>query len=183
MIRYFTIAFLMTCCFAVSGQLPLEAGRWHADIALNDSTNLPFILIVSKDGLSIENAEELVKLTDVRVNEDSVSAFFPLYDAEVRLLSLGTLAVGEYINHGKTSNNVFYMRALKEPAFRFSESPKDPKTDISGKWKLVFDGEEGVNRQNVAVFRQSGGRVTGSVLTPTGDHRYLDGELSGDRLR
>ncbi|MFM8432840.1 MAG: peroxiredoxin family protein [Bacteroidota bacterium] len=165
------------------GQVPLEAGRWHADLALNDSTNLPFILIVSRNGISIENADEIIPLTDLRVIEDSITCRFPLYDAELKLLSLGSLTVGEFINHGKTSNNVFYLRATKEPSFRFSSNPSKPSSDLSGKWKLVFDGEEGVNKQNVAVLKQTGNRVTGSVLTPTGDHRFLDGEISGTRLR
>ncbi|MFM9053014.1 MAG: hypothetical protein ACKOKF_12000, partial [Bacteroidota bacterium] len=81
------LVFFFSFYLTSKGQVPLEAGRWHADLALNDSTNLPFILIVSRNGLSIENADEIIPLTDLRVIEDSITCRFPLYDAELKLLS------------------------------------------------------------------------------------------------
>jgi hypothetical protein len=32
------------------------------------------------------------------------------------------------------------------------------------------------------VFKQTGNRLTGTFLTPTGDYRYLDGNVVGDSL-
>ncbi|MFM9052244.1 MAG: hypothetical protein ACKOKF_08000, partial [Bacteroidota bacterium] len=106
--KHLTVLFTALCLsLALKGQLPLQPGRWHADIALNDSTDLSFILLVTKEGLAIENADETVLLEPIRVEGEVVSARFALYDAELKLTVLGPIVIGEYINHGKTSNNVF----------------------------------------------------------------------------
>ena len=34
----------------------------------------------------------------------------------------------------------------------------------------------------VGVFSQTGNRLTGTILTITGDYRYLDGTVQGDRF-
>lgn len=176
------LQFLLSFTIA-KAQLPLENGRWHADIQLNDSTNLPFVLIVDGQTVSIENAEERVKLDVINSSEDSLTVRFPLYDAEIKMASIGPIATGEYINHAKTSNNVFYFRCIKAPSYRCFMHLQPPAADMTGRWQLEFEHEEGVDKKNIALLKQKGNRVTGSVLTATGDHRYLDGELSGNHLR
>ena len=171
--------------FTVSGQgnFPLESGRWHAEIQLNDSVNLPFVLIVAGKSISIENASENIVMDVTSFNDDSVAARFPLYDAEIRMASLRQIATGEFINHAKTNNNIYYFRAIKDPSFRCFMNPEKTTASLSGRWELQFDHEEGIDKLNVAILKQEGNRVTGSVLTATGDHRYLDGELSGNHLQ
>jgi thiol-disulfide isomerase/thioredoxin len=166
----------------MNAQSLLEDGRWHADLQLNDSTNLGFTIVTKGGEVSIENAAEKITLTDIRFSNDSIFARFPYYDAELRFVNLGEILSGEYINLAKTSNNIYYFRALKNFNYRFFQNPAPPKINLSGRWQLVFDNEEGIDRSNVAVFTQTGNRVTGSVLTVTGDHRYLDGEISGDQV-
>jgi thiol-disulfide isomerase/thioredoxin len=177
------LVFSIFVCNNVFSQQFVENGRWHADLQLNDSTNLGVELITENDTLYFINAEERVMLSEVSMNGDSVTARFPFYDSELRFTSLGPILVGEYVNHARTSNNVFYFRALKDLDFRFSMQPEKPAADLSGRWELFFESEKGEGASNVAVLRQQGNRVTGTVLTATGDHRFLDGELSGNHLR
>lgn len=165
-----------------AGQSVLEDGRWHADLQLNDSINLGFTMTTHAGNIVIENAGEKIELTDIRYSDDSVIARFPYYDAELRFLNMGMILAGEFVNLAKSSNNVYYFRALKDFTYRAFQNPAPPSGTISGRWQLIFDQEEGIDRSCVAVLKQEGNRVTGSVLTATGDHRYLDGEISGDRM-
>lgn len=181
--NYKLILLLLTLNLSAWAQNTLEDGIWHADLQLNDSTNLSFILKTSAGTMVIENADERIELTDIRYEDDSVWARFPYYDSELRFTNLGPLLNGEFVNHGKTSNNVLYFRALKDMPYRFTLQPLPASGNLSGRWQLIFDGEEGVNKSNVAIFNQRGNRVTGTVLTATGDHRFLDGELNGNKLK
>lgn len=174
--------FILLHSITVSGQSTLEDGRWHADLQLNDSVNLGFILITNAGTITIENATERIALTNIRTSGDSIVARFPFYDAELRFINLGMVLAGEYVNLAKASNNIFYFRAVKDFSYRFIQRPSTPAANLTGRWQLIFDHEEGIDRSNVAVFSQTGNRVTGSVLTVTGDHRYLDGEISGNEM-
>ena len=81
--------FILLHSITVSGQSTLEDGRWHADLQLNDSVNLGFILITNAGTITIENATERIALTDIRTSGDSIVARFPFYDAELRFINLG----------------------------------------------------------------------------------------------
>ncbi|WP_018619032.1 peroxiredoxin family protein [Spirosoma luteum] len=68
-------------------------------------------------------------------------------------------------------------------AYRFTKN-ESTTTNVSGKWATQFESKTGkVDSVNaVGVFEQTGNRVTGTFLTPTGDYRYLDGNVVGDSL-
>jgi peroxiredoxin len=48
---------------------------------------------------------------------------------------------------------------------------------------VAFTSDAGQSSAGVAEFAQSFEHVTGTILTPTGDHRFLAGEVHGDELR
>jgi thiol-disulfide isomerase/thioredoxin len=55
--------------------------------------------------------------------------------------------------------------------------------DVTGKYAAVFRSEDGRDSSmKVGVFQQRGNRVSGTFLTPTGDYRFLDGNMVGDSL-
>jgi thiol-disulfide isomerase/thioredoxin len=66
---------------------------------------------------------------------------------------------------------------------RFLVAPHGaPRLDnpFTGRWSVSFDGEE---HPSVALFEYSSmGRLTGTILTATGDYRYLEGALKRDSL-
>ncbi|WP_020602068.1 TlpA disulfide reductase family protein [Spirosoma spitsbergense] len=68
-------------------------------------------------------------------------------------------------------------------AYRFTKD-EPTTTNVSGKWATQFESKTGkVDSINaVGIFEQNGNRVTGTFLTPTGDYRYLDGNVVGDSL-
>jgi peroxiredoxin len=55
--------------------------------------------------------------------------------------------------------------------------------DLSGRWAATFTMEDGSSYEAVGEFTQQGNAITGTFLTPTGDHRFLAGEVSGSELR
>jgi peroxiredoxin len=57
-----------------------------------------------------------------------------------------------------------------------------PVANVAGRWSVVFTDDQGKPSAGVAELQQAGALVTGTVLTPTGDHRFLAGEVRGEEL-
>jgi len=53
---------------------------------------------------------------------------------------------------------------------------------VSGRWAIKFIDDSGAPEVAVGEFSQSHDVVTGTILTTTGDHRYLAGQVKGDEL-
>jgi len=55
---------------------------------------------------------------------------------------------------------------------------RDPP-NVAGRWAVTFTGKDGSASPAIAELTQQGARVVGTVLDPTGDHRFLEGEVAG----
>jgi thiol-disulfide isomerase/thioredoxin len=58
----------------------------------------------------------------------------------------------------------------------------DPDVDFSGKYAVNFIHEETDTTVSVGIFQQNGQEVNGTFLTPTGDYRYLQGNVMDNKL-
>ncbi|MBC7850895.1 MAG: TlpA family protein disulfide reductase, partial [Chitinophagaceae bacterium] len=65
---------------------------------------------------------------------------------------------------------------------RFAASALKPTHNLSGRWAVTFIRPNGTDRPAVAEFTQKGASVVGTVLTPSGDYRYLEGSIKDDSL-
>lgn len=72
--------------------------------------------------------------------------------------------------------------ALPGAAPRFFPEAAAPGGDVSGRWAVRFTPDDGDAYIAVGEFMQRGSDVTGTFLTPTGDYRYLTGELREGKL-
>ena len=61
-------------------------------------------------------------------------------------------------------------------------TPPPTGGNVTGRWAVTFVAD-GKATEAVGEFVQQGTEVTGTFLTPTGDHRYLAGEFRGGTLR
>ena len=61
--------------------------------------------------------------------------------------------------------------------WRFYDKPAAPAADIGGEWLLETKGEGG--ERGLALLRQTGNQLEGTIQFPSGDVRFLAGEMSG----
>ena len=73
------------------------------------------------------------------------------------------------------------FRAVHGETFRFTNSEASA-INYSGKYQLTFVGEKETYRA-IGVLNQNGNQVTGTFLTPTGDYRYLQGNVVDGKLK
>jgi hypothetical protein len=164
----------------------LQPGSYRAVLELPGG-ELPFGLDIAREEsgfvLTLVNGEERVRVTAVAATEGRLTATMPgsgnALSAEIRGKRL----------HGEVSllraggeRQVLPFRAEAGQLWRFFAQPATDNADVAGRWVVQFTNDDGQQSAGVAEFTQSFERVTGTILTATGDHRFLAGEVHGDEL-
>ncbi|NDC77984.1 MAG: TlpA family protein disulfide reductase [Chitinophagia bacterium] len=132
---------------------------------------------------TIRNAGERIRVTSIRRRGDSVFIDMPVFESSFRLRDHGQGYTGDWVKAGERQPEILQPVELRPGAVTFPPDRGAASTDITGRWKVAFTRPNGTQRAAIAEFRQSGQRLTGTFLTPTGDYRYLEGVISGDSLQ
>ncbi|HVZ26214.1 MAG TPA: TlpA disulfide reductase family protein, partial [Sediminibacterium sp.] len=86
---------------------------------------------------------------------------------------------GSWIKGTSSAPQVMHFTAgTSEPQL----AGKAPVTDISGKWAISFTRPDLTKRPAIGEWQLKGAQLSGTIITPTGDYRYLNGKVTGDHL-
>lgn len=167
---------------------PSLAGLWRGVLA-SPGGELPFGLQLVKKQQNYQakilNGPEQVDTSAVVVSDNEIEIQFSWYDARLRakLDESAQVMSGEW---SKTAANghISKLPFTAQRGYPYRFKPKDTMqmaANVDGVWQVEFNDEDG---PTVAVgeFNQSGHKVNGTFLTPTGDYRYLSGNLQGNEL-
>jgi thiol-disulfide isomerase/thioredoxin len=165
----------------------LQPGSYRAVLELPGG-ELPFGLDVAREEsglvLYLVNGTERVRVHEVTVEPGRLTAKMPGFENTLEARVSGDELEGELTllrRGGETQ--VLPFKAKLGATWRFFEEPLTDNADVAGRWSVTFTDGEGKKTPAVAELAQSFGTVTGTILTPTGDHRFLAGEVRGDDLR
>ena len=160
---------------------------WRMALQRKDGKEIIFQLekprVQGKTTLAIVNAGEKINLTDVTSAGDSLFFTMPAFEASFRVkVQPDGNMTGTFIK--ATSGNMQYWALFGKAndRVRFKATQGNAKHTISGKWNVSITRPNGTIRKALAVFKQQGNRLTGSLLTPSADYRYLDGIVTGDSI-
>ncbi len=135
--------------------------------------------------IEIQNGDERIKVDDIiighdRTNgDDTIMINFPVYDTYIKGKYEEGLIDGDwYVNYKEGYSIPFTARFGKN--HRFTNLSKTPEYDISGKWEVLFNANSPYPA--IGEFQQKGNRLTGTFLTETGDYRFLEGSVQGNKL-
>lgn len=166
--------------------ITLTLGMWHATLS-TPGGELPFGVEISKHEnnytLTIINGDEHLVLDEITTTNDSLIARFPVYESELRLkiMDSGYLS-GAFINLTRSTHASIPLQIKFGSRSRFQVSDKITSSKILNKYATVFSPDTPDSSVAVGVFNQVGNEVTGTFLTPSGDYRYLHGNIYGDSL-
>lgn len=161
----------------------LNTGPWRFELKTVYGT-VPFVIEINrnKDGFKgiLKNGKEEIELTDIVSTDQGISIPLQSYELslEMRLASQGSMT-GYLIRHNKNPKLKTPVAAIHGKDQRFLEDRKRPEIDLNGRWAITLTDEEGKIESGVIVFEQKENKLHGSILTPTGDYRYLEGFVSG----
>lgn len=166
----------------------LKPGIWRA-VLQSPGGELPFgiEIVANADSATytvfVRNGEERLRLDTARVQGDSVKIPMALFDATLTARIGDRTLTGQYVKTGYQTRREMPFRATWGDRFRFVKAPRAGRVNVEGKWAATFLAEGGKDTTRaVGIFRQNGAEVSGTFLTPTGDYRYLAGNLHGDTL-
>jgi len=188
--RIFLIALAVTmlvagCLAKKESVSELKTGTWRATLEIQGQL-LPFTFEVEKDkadgyDIYLRNAGERLLLDEISTGNDSVNIALHIFDANIKARINGDTLVGEFIKNYEKDYNIPFM-AVHGQTYRFEKGTNsEPVPDFSGKYDVKFIHEADTTVA-VGIFNQHGDSVTGTFLTPTGDYRYLQGNVSNNML-
>ena len=142
---------------------------------LNDSIQAGFPVLIGDSVWVIDNGGEVIQLDRIGHNALRV----PVFNGS---LTLNTENTGRWTDSLRpaTGNNSYQV-----PFFLKESASATASQTIDGCWDVWF-GEGSAQQEGVANaqldLRFAGGWLEGTMRTPTGDYRYLSGQLNGNEL-
>ena len=157
-------------------------------------TDLPFnfeVTYVNQDSFYIEilNGDERIMVSDVIVGldrktaKDTVVINFPVYDTYIKAIYEEGYMEGDwYINY--KDNYSIPFKAQHGQDVRFKKASNTFNKNIEGQWLVSFDYDTDDPYPAIGTFEvDETGKATGTFKTETGDYRFLEGLVDGDKLK
>lgn len=182
MFRFVIIIALAIALTSCSSEKIDLTGVWRGVVDMQGQ-ELPFTFDLKKTQKGyqaiIHNATEELLLEEVTVEGDTLIMVMHIFDAAIKAKIEGDQLTGTFIKYYDLSATVPF-RATKGETHRFTKETKSA-TDYTGKYAVTFTNEKDTT-EAVGIFEQKDNNVTGTFLTPTGDYRYLQGNVVNDKL-
>lgn len=168
------------------------AGVWRA-VLDSPGGELPFTLVINDPGAEPPafaiSADEQAHFSAVTLNDERITLDIAWYDARITAIVApdNQSMAGEWSRaSARGAVAALPFSAARHDTRRFAEPPSPPADhpmpDITGRWEATFT-DSGGDSPALAQFEQDDDRVTGTFLTPTGDYRFLEGDVTDGVLR
>ena len=129
------------------------------------------------------NGPERLLVREVKITGSHLEIAMPGYENVLKADAAGNQLQGEiFLVKPNEKNQHVPLHATLGETYRFFEHPVSDNADVSGRWALKFIDDGGAPEVALGEFTQSHDAVSGTILTTTGDHRYLAGQVKGDEL-
>lgn len=168
---------------------PKLNGSWLGAIVLDPSEkgmDVPFNLTIESNGststIKVKSASDIITVNEITADGDSILFKMPVFISEITFKERGDSLVGRYYPKGKGKGISYAFYALRGVTDRFPWHKEAPKANIDGRWRYIVNPGTAQADTLVAEFKQQGARFTGSILDPTGDMRFLEGKIAGNRF-
>lgn len=142
---------------------------------------MPVTCILQNDRLIVKNDREELSFLAIDGGSDSLVFTSEFFNGRFQLWEEGNTMTGLWINDKYDARRTIPVRFEKGIPYRFSVS-KTADVDISGEHALLFHNPDSTIDSTILVIEQNGHKVCGSVLTETGDYRWLEGVVRNDSV-
>lgn len=171
---------------AAGAEAGVKMGTYRA-VLQTPGGDLPFGLQLVREGSQVVgyllNGEERLPLREVKTSGSHLEISMPGYENVLSADASGNELKGEVflVKLGGKNQHVPLHATLGEQ-YRFFAKPTKNSADLSGRWAVNFTDDSGGAEVAVGEFKQSRDVVNGTFMTPSGDHRFLAGQVRGDEL-
>ena len=160
-------------------KVALKDGIWRGQLSVKDN-QAPFLFEVKnaktqQATVILMNGEERVELKGVICRGDSVIIPIESYDAVIKAAVSGDKLQGRFLKNYIPNDPGVIFQAQFNNTNRFTSVPNPIDVPVDGKWDVLFVEDKGDTTHNVGIFKTKDHVVTGSILTNSGDMRFLEG--------
>jgi len=183
-------AFALLTLASCTKKNEMKQGPWLGVIQFNlqdRSMDLPFNMnySVNEAGemqLVLTNADEKIIISEIVKNGDTLIIKPPVFTSVIVATLRNDSLVGKYYPKGIENGNAYKFYAVHGITDRFPWYTEKASFNITGRWKVIEN--PGTNDSTVVVgeFKQIGDRVLGTFLSTSGDYRFLEGKVSGNKF-
>lgn len=158
------------------GELPFAF-----EVKYVNDTSFYIELINGEERLKVE-PQDIKYGRDRATGKDTVWINFPVFGSYLRCLYQERVMEGEWVVPAKGISIPF--KAQYGKGHRFSTLAKKPTADLTGVWDATFNIQDSAQNHYKAIgeLRQNGNILRGTFRTETGDYRFLEGEVQGDKM-
>lgn len=183
-----SILLALSSFFVGFGQTTLPKSTWRA--ALQRGVHeLPFGLDINpkangKYEVFVLNGSERLAMDEAYFEGDSLHIPMLIFDSDLVVKVSGNQMRGSWKkNRNGVWVSVLPFKADKGEVYLFAKTPTATKKNVTGKYATYFLRPQGKDSTfAVGILEQKGTKLAGTVLTPTGDYRYLAGDVVADSL-
>ena len=160
--------------------------RRYSELPFNFSVEY---ITVDSFQIVITNGPEEVTLSSIKYGIDRATAKdtliidFPAYDTYIKAIYEENFIEGAWHVNYKDNYSIPFI-AYQGQVNRFKVPPIKPSIDINGAWEVTFDYDKGDDAYPaIGIFKQEeNGKLTGTFETETGDYRFLEGIVYGEKF-
>lgn len=172
----------VTYCVSKTSDTELKTGYWRGEITIQNH-QLPFVFEVKSTDenhrIVLHDGDNLIDIDDVEIKNDSVFFSMHIFDIDVKAKIGENSLTGTYTKN-YANDYVLPFKATFGLNERLDNYEIDSK--IAGKWSFQFDTDD-ENNKKVALFRIEDNKLKGTILSKTGDYRFLEGTSSEDGFK
>ena len=157
---------------------------WRAALHREDGIDIIFNFRLQQEGhkkvMYITNGSEQIKVENIVFTKDSVFLQMPVFESSFKAKVDMNTWRGVWMKGTTGVIQVVSFTAEKQKARFIASEPA--KYNITGRWAVNFSSDNQEKPTSLAEFVQKGNRLTGTFLTATGDYRYQEGIVTGNKF-
>jgi thiol-disulfide isomerase/thioredoxin len=187
--KFFTSFLFLFLSISTFASILPKQGEWIAKLQLNNTTELPFRMVIEqkKDApeIVIKNGEEQINLIYKSNNSDTLIYTFKDFDSDLYLICKTNKTIEGYWHNKNRKGKYtipFTAHFCKGFLFECHDNKELSKNILARKWKTTFAPGTNDEFPALGLFNQNDKHLSGTFLTETGDFRFLDGNIFGDKL-
>ncbi len=184
----------LICLFIIIGlqlnsKTLLKPGTYRGVLILNEAEGieLPFnfdvIKLKKNYSIVIKNAQEKIKVEELKFKGDSLFFKMPVFDTEFKCLIKSDTLTGIWLNnYRKEKNKIKFIAYPSNQRFLFKQTSGSAL--VEGHWETTFSPNTKDSSKAVGLFKhiENTNFIEGTFLTETGDYRFLEGMTSNQQM-
>ena len=163
----------------------IRLGKYRA-VVTTAGGDLPFFFVLkNENGINsayLMNGDETIKIDSVHIWKDSLSLYLPAFNSTITASPSNSILAGSLtLVKANAVLQIIPLKAEQNSSYRFFPKPES-NINVTGRWSAIFTEDDGSTYPAVGEFHQNASDLNGTFLTPTGDYRYLEGQVKDSTI-